>query len=1022
MIKKVLPSFDLNQRQIKSTEKALQKIKELKEPVSKMSYEDMQKRIKEMKEEINKLVDEISFEKKLSLRKIDRTKPLAKEEVAIQNKLNEFLPEVYAFMDEVFFRKVGFRYHDVQLRAGIILAQGQRLVELYTGEGKTMTFQLPLVLYSIAGRGAHLVTVNDYLSRRDGEYAGHIASALGLSVGIISSTASYKFVNDDQLKFVKGEGAAELRSNMHAIQISNMDGINLVECSKRDSYNCDITYGTNNEFGFDYLRDNMSWDLNNISQRELYFCIIDEADSILIDEARTPLIISGIPTDANVSKYNSFASAVKDLVEGEHYELDHKTRTVVLTEQGIELVENRLGVENLWKDYSMAYHIENALKAQTMFNRDEHYLVKSGEVLIVDEFTGRILKGRRYSEGLHQAIEAKEGVEVRQESKTYATITFQNFFRLYKVLCGGSGTVMTEAEEFYKIYGLETVSIPTNRPVVRIDYPDQIYKNQTAKYRAVVAEIKEKHSKGQPVLVGTTSVEKSELISQLLDAEQIPHEVLSAKYHEQEAKIIEKAGRKGAVTVATNMAGRGADIVIGGGSRGDEAYLEIRELGGLHVIGTERHESRRIDNQLRGRTGRQGEPGSSRFYVALDDQLMRILGGDMMGRLMNSVGMDENLPIELKLISKQIESAQKRIEGMNFDARKRIVDYDDVMNQHREIFYSRRRKFLQSAEEASGKFVENGQLVTVSSLTKELQQSYDNKIKFAQDSLVKIINSLVNDEVKTFIENQLNGNKKWNKESISTIVKNFTEMIPASILAKVLNIQTSKVNEFLVEELLKDKSDKAQKYLLDLANKVIEQKRTEFNKEFAYVTKVITLQTMDNIWVDHLELMKDIRDGIGLQAYAQKDPLVEYKNEAYNVFESFIQNINKDVVKQILSIQKLTPEMVNAQPQFDNITTNQAQVEDVLTEDREFVSTDVYDQKVLASSLVGRLESERKSNAVVGGLGMENDTRKINAKAFKQFNRNDKVSVRYSNGEILKDVKFKKVENDLINGKAVIVE
>lgn len=1017
--------FDLNQKQVQATEKTFKKIKDLKDSVEKMSFEDMQKRIAEMKLEVAKLVDNIPFEKKLSLRKIDRTKPLSKEEIIIQNKLNEFLPEVYAFMDEVFYRKVGFRYHDVQLKAGIILAQGQRLVELYTGEGKTMTFQLPLFLYALAGRGAHLVTVNDYLSRRDGEYAGHIASALGLSVGIVSSTASYKFVDDVQLKFVKGEGAAELRTQMEKIGISGMDGINLVETSKREAYNCDITYGTNNEFGFDYLRDNMAWDLNNISQRELYFCIIDEADSILIDEARTPLIISGIPSEANVGKYQSFANAVKDLTENEHYILDHKTRSVVLTEEGIKQVENRLGVDNLWKDYSMAYHIDNALKAQTMFNRDEHYLVKGGEVLIVDEFTGRILKGRRYSEGLHQAIEAKEGVEVRQESKTYATITFQNFFRLYKVLCGGSGTVMTEAEEFYKIYGLETVSVPTNRPVVRVDYPDLIYKNQNAKFKAVVAEVKERHAKGQPVLIGTTSVEKSEVISRLLDLEQIPHEVLNAKYHEQEAKIIEKAGRKGAVTVATNMAGRGADIVIGGGSRGDAAYEEIKALGGLHVIGTERHESRRIDNQLRGRTGRQGEPGSSRFYVALDDQLMRILGGEMMGKLMNSVGMQEDMPIELGFITKQIESAQKRIEGMNFDARKRIVDYDDVMNQHREIFYSRRRNFLQSAEEASGKFVIEGKLVDVSSLTKESQKNFEPKIEAAQQKLISIVKSLIDAETDTFIANELSNNKKWNKESTLNISKDFTEVVPLSVLAKSLNMQTSKVNNYIAEELLKIKPDKADKYLVDLTTKVIEQKEKEFGKEFFYVSKAITLQTMDNIWVDHLELMKDIRDGIGLRAYAQKDPLVEYKNEAFVVFELFIQKINKDVVKQILSIQRITPEMVNAQPQFDNISTNEDQVKDVSTEDREFISGDdmvIKDDKVLASSLVGRLESERKKAAPGGGLGIEFDTRKINAKAFRQFNRNDKVSVKYKNGEVKTDVKFKKVEDDLLSGAAVIVE
>lgn len=1021
MANKIASIFDLNKNQIKSTEKQFQKIKSLESQVAEMSFEQMQSRVKEMKSEIAKLVEKVPSEKKLSLRKIDRTKALVKEEVAVQKKLQEYLPEVYAFMNEVFFRKVGFKYHDVQLRAGIILAQGQRLVELYTGEGKTMTFQLPLFLYSIAGRGAHLVTVNDYLSRRDGEYAGHIASALGLSLGIVTSNASYKFVFDEQLKFVKGDGAVELREKMGKIQISVMDGINLVETGKRDAYNCDITYGTNNEFGFDYLRDNMSWDLNNISQRELYFCVIDEADSILIDEARTPLIISGVPTDANVNKYKLFANAVSDLVENEHFEIDHKTRRVLLTEDGIQMVEKRLGVENLWNDYSMAYHIENALKAQTMFNRDEHYLVKSGEVLIVDEFTGRILKGRRYSEGLHQAIEAKEGVEVRQESKTYATITFQNFFRLYKVLCGGSGTVMTEAEEFYKIYGLETVQIPTNRPVVRVDSADLIYKNQAAKYKAVVKEIKERHLKGQPVLVGTTSVDKSEIISKLLDIEQIPHEVLNAKYHEQEAKIIEKAGRKGAVTVATNMAGRGADIVIGGGSRGDDAYLEIKEIGGLHVIGTERHESRRIDNQLRGRTGRQGEPGSSRFYVALDDQLMRILGGDMMGRLMGSVGMDEETPIELKFISKQIEAAQKRIEGMNFDARKQIVDYDDVMNQHREIFYTRRRNFLQNAEEASGKFVDNGEIILLSSFDKASQEKYSKRLENAQIRLLEIIKNLVKLEVKSFLSTQLNSGKKWDKENVSLLVKDFTNVIPVSILAKVLNIQTSKVSEHVVDELVAIKPDKAESYLIDLANKVIDAKQSEFGKEFYYVAKAITLQTMDNIWVDHLELMKDIRDGIGLQAYAQKDPLVEYKNEAFGVFELFIQKINKDVVNQILSIQRITPDIINAQPVVNNLVTNESQIEDINTGDREFLPSDLGDNTQLASSLVSRLESERRNKSMTVGAS-ENSSKRINAKAFKQFNRNDKVSVRYTNGEELKDVKFKKVEDDLISGKAVVID
>jgi preprotein translocase subunit SecA len=511
---------------------------------------------------------------------------------------------------EVMRRDFDRRHFDVQLLAGVLLAQGQKLVEVKTGEGKTQIFHLPLFLYSLVGRGAHMVTVNEYLARRDGEYAGQVASRLGLRVGVITpGNKSYMFILNSEVKELKGEEVFKQIDQDKKPTIASMQGLNLLEVTKQDAYLCDVTYGINNEFGFDYLRDNMTWELSQRAQRELYFCVVDEADSILIDEARTPLIISAVPEDTDTDKYYRFAGAVKNLEEEKDYTVDYKSKSVMLTEDGIANAERALGVENLWADYSFAHHLENALKAKALFLKDDQYIIRNNEVLIVDSFTGRVLPGRRYSEGLHQAIEAKEGVEVQKESQTYASITFQNYFRLYKVLCGGSGTIITEAEEFFQIYGLESVAIPTNMPVIRQDLPDLIYKDEESKFNAVVEEIKERHEKGQPILVGTTSVEKSERLSGKLDELQIPHSVLNAKYHEQEAHIVAHAGEKGAVTVATNMAGRGTDIPLEKG---------VTELGGLAVIGTERHEARRIDNQLRGRSDVRGIldfPGSMLHWM-----------------------------------------------------------------------------------------------------------------------------------------------------------------------------------------------------------------------------------------------------------------------------------------------------------------------------------------------------------------------------------------------------------------------
>ncbi|MEP7103237.1 MAG: preprotein translocase subunit SecA [Candidatus Dojkabacteria bacterium] len=1024
MFPKLKFGIDPNSKQVKITDKPLQKIKELREQTKDMSFEDMRKRISEMKAELSELSNKIPKDKKLSLTKVERQAGLSKEEQDIQKKLYDFMPEVYAFVDEVFSRKIGFRYHDVQLRAAITLSQGQRLVELFTGEGKTMTFQLPLILYSLVGRGAHLITVNDYLSRRDGEYAGHVAVELGLSLGIINSQASYRFIADDQIKAYKGEEGQAVRDAIKNLDISNMDSANLIECSKTESYNCDITYGTNNEFGFDYLRDNMAWDLSQLSQRELYFCIIDEADSILIDEARTPLIISGVPSDANTNKYQLFAAAVEPLEEEKDFVIDHKSRSVSLTEEGIKHVENNLGIDNLWNDYSNAYHIENALKAKSMFKKDDEYMVKNGEVLIVDEFTGRVLKGRRYSEGLHQAIEAKEKVQIQQESKTYATITFQNFFRLYKVLCGGSGTIMTEAEEFFKIYGLESVNVPTNKPVVRVDHKDRIYKSQDAKFKAVVAEIKERNALGQPILVGTTSVDRSEIISHLLDLEGIPHEVLNAKYHEQEAKIIERAGRRGAVTVATNMAGRGADIVIGGGRRGDAAWKEIADIGGLHVIGTERHESRRIDNQLRGRTGRQGEPGSSRFYVALDDTLMKILGGDVMSGLMDKVGMQDDMPIEMSFISRQIEMAQKRIENINFDSRKRVVDYDDVMNQHREIFYSRRRKFLNNVENSSGKFIDGVKVIDIN--TPEYKDKIAERKDDVEEARAKVkstIEKIFVGDVKKSINDYLSANPRLNEDKLKKIMDIFATFVPAGLVAPFVNVREGEAYSEILKKVKTLKNNEILPYFADLAQNAYPIKVEEFGEDFYYLAKVLMLQNTDNLWVDHLELMKDIREGIGLQAYAQKDPLVEYKNEAFIVFSNFIDKINSEVAKKILNIQKVEKQ---PEPQMQKLDTNVEDIQDILDGDREFIqdaeiTSDVKDG-VRADSVIKKAIRERDRNQSSLSSNRIKDTvgTKKNEK-FENIGRNDKVSVRYKDGKELKDVKYKKVEQDVKNGDAILI-
>ncbi len=1011
MLNIIKNTFNRSAQKLKITDKPLAQIHELKPKIKKMSEEDIKKRVSEMKAELKTLVDNLPDDALKSLAKVNRREKFPTYEKEIQDKLLEFLPEVYAMLNEAYRRKTGHEYHDVQLRAGILLAQGQMLVEQYTGEGKTRTFQLPLALYSLAGRGSHLVTVNNYLTKVGAEYAGHFMSMLGLTVGVIAPEGSYKFVPDNQLEQTKGKNAAKERVNQ-VIEIDRMTGVNIIETTKREAYACDITYSTNNELGFDYLRDNMAWDLNRTVQSELYFCIIDEADSILIDEARTPLIISSTPSDADTEKYIKFANAVKGLKEEVDFIIDHKAKSANLTEDGMEKVEKFLGVENLWSDYSMAYHIENALKAKTLYIKDDQYIVRNGNVYIVDEFTGRILEGRRYSEGLHQAIEAKEGVDIQQESKTFATITFQNFFRLYKVLCGGSGTVMTESEEFYKIYGLDSVIIPTNRPNIRIDHPDRIYKNQEAKFRAVIEEVKEMNQIGRPVLIGTTSVEKSELVSKLLDAEGIPHEVLNAKYHEQESRIVANAGKKGAVTVATNMAGRGTDIVIGGGVRGDNEYNEIAKLGGLHVIGTERHESRRIDNQLRGRTARQGEPGSTRFYASLDDQIMRVLGGEFLARLLTMVKVPDNMPIEMSVISKQIETAQKRVEGMNFDYRKSVVEYDDVMNQHREVFYTRRKNIMQSAENALGRFKIGSQVIDLNLKENEDRvKDLEPKQNKAAEQFEHLIENLILDQIENYIySNDFESLK--NKDEKEKFIRGLNNLIPVETLTSALNINTT--FEKYLENEIENNNTNLLNDLMKATEKVYDNKKEMLNQDFLSINKAISLETLDNKWVEHLEIMKDVRDSISLQGYAQRDPLVEYKNRAYGMFQSFISTVNSEITSKFFRVTKVT----KTQTPIQELSTNEDDVEDILTGTREMLP--IQGQHLKADSIVDDIERQAEKTRM--NLRTNSTEKRGTIKTFvKKFGRNDKVNVKYSDGKEIKQVKYKKVEADVKAGKAVIV-
>jgi len=739
-----------------------------------------------------------------------------KERLGRGEKLDEILPEAFATVREASLRTLNMRHFDVQLIGGMVL-DGGKIAEMKTGEGKTLAATLPAYLNSLTGKGVHIVTVNDYLAKRDTEWMGNIYRFLGLSVGTI----------------------------LHGLSDSE----------RKTAYSSDITYGTNNEFGFDYLRDNMKFNKEYLVQPELNFAIVDEVDSILIDEARTPLIISG-PAEKSTDLYYQVNEIVPLLKEGKDYSIDEKARAVVLTEEGVAKAEGLLKVSNLYdpKHIELLHHINQALKAHTLFKLDVDYIVKDGEVIIVDEFTGRLMPGRRYSDGLHQALEAKENVKIENENQTLATITFQNYFRMYNKLSGMTGTADTEAAEFKKIYNLDVIVIPTNKTMIREDYADSIYKTKREKYEAAINEISELNKKGQPVLVGTVSIDVSESLSTKLKKRGIKHTVLNAKNHEKEAEIIAMAGQKGSVTISTNMAGRGTDIVLGEG---------VTALGGLHVLGTERHESRRIDNQLRGRSGRQGDPGSSRFYLALEDDLLRIFGGERITSIMEKLGMQEGEPIEHNLISRAIENAQAKVEGHNFDIRKQLLEYDDVMNQQREVIYRQRREAL------------NGKSLKPAIESMIQEKAEDIAITFADEKMLP---------------------EEWDQNGISEAV------------FKQFNFRMNNLSGGNLEGMTKEGLEQL---IYDEALAIYNEKeKLVGSDDFRHLERVIMLQTVDNLWKDHLLSMDHLKEGIGLRGYAQQNPLMVYKKEGFELFQDMISRVKEEIVNIMFRIQISEPEKI----------------------------------------------------------------------------------------------------------------
>ncbi len=772
------------------------------------------KKLRPLLQQINDLEPKIQ---KLSDDELKAKTPEFKQKLENGATLEDLLPEAFAVVREVSKRTIGLRPFDVQIIGGLVLHRG-KIAEMKTGEGKTLAATMPVYLNALLGRGVHVVTVNDYLAKRDSDWMGNIYRFLGLEVGVI---------------------------------VTDMD-----EPERIKAYAADVTYGTNNEFGFDYLRDNMKYDLEDMVQRDFYYAIVDEVDSILIDEARTPLIISG-PSEESTDLYYRVDKIIPHLKKDIDYSIDEKVRTATLTEEGIAKCEKLLGVKNLYdpSQAELLHHLEQALKAHTLFQRERDYLVKDGQVIIVDEFTGRLMPGRRFSEGLHQALEAKEGVKVEGENQTLASITFQNYFRMYDKLAGMTGTADTEAAEFKEIYNLDVVVIPTHKPMIRVDHPDVVFRTEEEKFQAVAKDIKQLYKKGQPVLVGTTSVEKSERLSNILKRMGVKHDVLNAKHHEREAEIVVHAGEKGRVTIATNMAGRGTDIVLGEG---------VAELGGLHIIGTERHESRRIDNQLRGRSGRQGDPGSSRFYLSLEDDLLRIFGSEKISGIMDKLGMKEGEPIEHNLLSKAIENAQRKVEAQNFDIRKHLLEYDDVMNKQREVIYSQRKQILAG----------------------------DNLREVAQGFIEEVAEILVN----TYT-NEKSAPEEWDW-------KGLLERLQGEYGIS-LEITDQEKEEITQEELTEK--------IIDAAKKEYEEQEKRFGQEeMRQVERYLMLQILDSLWKDHLLNMDHLRDGIGLRGYGQQDPLQAYRKEGYDMFMAMIERFKEQTISMLFRVRPMTDEELAA--------------------------------------------------------------------------------------------------------------
>lgn len=872
--------FSFEFRPEKAYKAELEKINSYKEEIAQLSEEQIKAEVADFKKQLVSLDAKAAFK-----------------------KLEELRPRVFALTREAAKRAIGQFHYDVQVMGGIALAEG-KIAEMKTGEGKTLTGTLPQVLFALAGRGVHLVTVNDYLSRWQASLMGPIFHYLGLTIASIQHEAS--FLYDPDYK-PEAEEIAQIEGETEGLV---MDVKHMRPVTRQQAYRADVTYGTNNEFGFDYLRDNMVQSLDQMVQRELFYVIVDEVDSILIDEARTPLIISAPDTDPT-DKYYTFAKLVNQLEVDTHYVIDEKRKVSTLTDEGINKIEELLHIQNIYDTSSgvtTLHHIEQALRARANYLADRDYVVRNDEVIIVDEFTGRLMFGRRYSQGLHQAIEAKEGVKIQQESKTLATITFQNLFRLYSRLAGMTGTAKTEEEEFFKIYKLQVVQVPTNKPMVREDASDIIYKTEKAKFEAIAKDVKERNKKGQPVLIGTVSIAKNEMLAEVLKSEGVPFELLNAKNHEREAHIIAQAGRFGAVTLATNIAGRGVDILLGGNPVDPEEAKAVREAGGLAVIGTERHESRRIDNQLRGRAGRQGDPGISQFYVSMEDDLMRLFGGDRLKNMMERLGLPDDQPLEAKLVSKSIESAQKKIEGLNFDTRKSVLEFDDVLNHQRNIIYKRRRKYLGAPAVIPDSTSESASAGNLESSIEESESRLGGRDDKANRTISEEALNLIRDELSNVVTFAFASTEE-DKEAFDKIFETASGMFPLSEKVKEQAREGAKNaadREFAVVDALYAE-----------AKRQYAAKEQEVGKElYEQVQRYIALQALDQLWMEHLDTMDHLRDSVRLRGYGQRDPLVEYKREGFELFARLSKEIDGQIARSVLRVN-IAPQTAQGQGTSD---------------------------------------------------------------------------------------------------------